>query len=240
MDESSIFMLKLLELEVDRIRFVLRGYLRARMCKIQRFHMHLLSDSSEMARMSEQEAKVCRAYTDAIAEHHNSSFIGNIPENLQGLHSDEMIARPDMDAHVFIRVLRDVGAIEADRRPAPASSWTALPRWRAYAAVELHDAGEGWISWLPDVSEGWLLCRWRARMWSCSRTRLFWSTTRTCKVWWRAATQPWCRRPAHMWAWRPATPPPVQWCLARCQCSATRAMMVCHRRRMVAILVPRA
>mmetsp|Transcript_790 Transcript_790/g.1994 ORF Transcript_790/g.1994 Transcript_790/m.1994 type:complete len:215 (-) Transcript_790:168-812(-) len=113
-DETMIFMLKLLELEVDRIRFVLRAYLRARMCKIQKYNMFLLSDRAQMDRMSSVELKACKAFTDAMEAHQNHSFVANIPENLRNLHAPDMIVKPDMDSHVFIKVLKNVGSIRVE------------------------------------------------------------------------------------------------------------------------------
>ncbi|EKX45402.1 hypothetical protein GUITHDRAFT_138977 [Guillardia theta CCMP2712] len=108
-DSTTDFMISLLELELDR----LNSYHRDRLKKIQQFHAHLLANKSEFDMMSPLEQKFCEQFTDLFEKHFNNCcFLSGIPEKLQKLNLQYMIVKPEVDNHVFVHVLEDLGDVQ--------------------------------------------------------------------------------------------------------------------------------
>jgi GINS complex subunit 4 len=103
-----------LQLEVDRVRFMLCEYLRTRLRKIQKFPFWTLSDRDTSERLSESELVFAGEYVDLVAEHLDHSFLSQVPERHRVLGDDlsVMINAPRLDSHIFIKVLQDIGPFQ--------------------------------------------------------------------------------------------------------------------------------
>ena len=107
--------------EVKRIKYMLRVYLRTRLKKIETYVLHILNSDELYGRLSEQEQEFARNYTDAMDQLFTSSVLSQIPENFDSLlkqsdasSTNDMIAEPNYDTHVFCRIREDVGTVELD------------------------------------------------------------------------------------------------------------------------------
>ncbi|KAJ8323911.1 hypothetical protein BDV3_002163 [Batrachochytrium dendrobatidis] len=99
-------------LELERIKFVLRSYIRLRLGKIQHMTIYLLSDPELRMCMSDEELFFAERFQTLIQTYHKGSYLGNLSKQWQALDSDEMLMKPDLDTAVFCRVTQDVGDLQ--------------------------------------------------------------------------------------------------------------------------------
>lgn len=101
------------QMELDRVQFMLTAYLRTRISKIERYVVHILTDPEIRERVSDAEREYASKFLDILERNFNSSFLDNIPDKFRGLTENEsstgMIPKPNLEAHVFIKVKDDVG-----------------------------------------------------------------------------------------------------------------------------------
>ena len=115
MDPKTNFSLIIIQTEVERWKFLIRSYLRARISKIDKHALYYLSTPSLLERMSETEIAYATRHQQLLHGHYLSSFLGSFPQNLQNLNDQAggitMIGGPDEDAGVLVRGLgsREVG-----------------------------------------------------------------------------------------------------------------------------------
>ncbi|KUJ18630.1 GINS complex, Sld5 component [Mollisia scopiformis] len=115
MDPKTNFSLIIIQTEVERWKFLIRSYLRARIAKIDKHTLHYLSTPALMERLSKTEVAYATRYQQLLHGHYLSSFLGSFPANLQNLNDTaggiSMIGGPDEEAGVFVRGLgsREVG-----------------------------------------------------------------------------------------------------------------------------------
>ncbi|XJO77605.1 hypothetical protein BDV3_002163 [Batrachochytrium dendrobatidis] len=77
-------------LELERIKFVLRSYIRLRLGKIQHMTIYLLSDPELRMCMSDEELFFAERFQTLIQTYHKGSYLGNLSKQWQALDSDEM------------------------------------------------------------------------------------------------------------------------------------------------------
>lgn len=77
--------------------------------KIQKLHQSLLSDGSMRSLMSPSEFKFCKGYTDLLGKHFNSCVLQRLPESLRDMAKENMILKPPVDNHVFVKVIEELG-----------------------------------------------------------------------------------------------------------------------------------
>ncbi|PSS03668.1 DNA replication complex GINS protein SLD5 [Coniella lustricola] len=111
MDPKTNFALIVIQTELERYKFIVRSFLRARIAKIDKYTLHYLSTPSMRARLSETELAYATRHQAMLHNHYLSSFLSSFPPNLQNLNDTagniSMIDTPDLDTAVFIRLLRD-------------------------------------------------------------------------------------------------------------------------------------
>ncbi|GKT42019.1 DNA replication complex GINS protein SLD5 [Colletotrichum spaethianum] len=112
MDPKTNFALIVIQTELERFKFLVRSYLRARIAKIDKHALHYLSSPALRARLSETELAYATRHQALLHNHYLSSFLSSFPAQLQNLNDTagniSMIDGPDLDTAVFIRLLRDV------------------------------------------------------------------------------------------------------------------------------------
>ena len=145
MDPKTNFALIVIQTELERCKYIVRSYLRARIAKvsphyfsrsqpsrssapcsyvrltiytmcargrlqIDRHTLHYLSTPTMRARLSDTELAYATRHQAMLHNHYLSSFLSSFPANLQNLNDTagniSMIDAPDLDAAVFIRLLR--------------------------------------------------------------------------------------------------------------------------------------
>jgi GINS complex subunit 4 len=114
-DPKSTFRLIVLQTELERFKFLIRSYLRARIAKIDAFTLHHLTDSPTKARLSPSEVQYATAHSSLLQRHYHSSFLSQFPSSLQRMEDTagniSMVEAPDTEKAVFVRGLRDVGEV---------------------------------------------------------------------------------------------------------------------------------
>ncbi|KAK2073090.1 hypothetical protein P8C59_007397 [Phyllachora maydis] len=108
MDPKTNFALIVIQTELERYKYLVRSYLRARITK---HTLHYLSTDALRARLSEVELAYATRHQALLHNHYLSSFLASFPAALQNLNdtagNTSMVDAPDLDAAVFIRLLED-------------------------------------------------------------------------------------------------------------------------------------
>ncbi|KAK7426339.1 GINS complex subunit [Neonectria magnoliae] len=111
MDPKTNFALIVIQTELERYKFIVRSYLRARIAKVDKHTLHYLSSQQLRGRLSPTEAAYATRHQALLHNHYLSSFLSSFPQELQNLNdtggNTSMIDSPDLDTAVFIRLLRD-------------------------------------------------------------------------------------------------------------------------------------
>ncbi|ODA79611.1 hypothetical protein RJ55_05205 [Drechmeria coniospora] len=111
MDPKTNFALIVIQTELERYKFLVRSFLRVRMAKIDKHTLHYLSSQPLRDRLSPTELAYATRHQALLHNHYLSSFLASFPQQLQNLNDTagnvSMIDAPDLDAAVFVRMLRD-------------------------------------------------------------------------------------------------------------------------------------
>ncbi|KAH8884470.1 GINS complex, Sld5 component [Thozetella sp. PMI_491] len=111
MDPKTNFALIVIQTELERYRYLMRSYLRARISKIDKHTLHYLSTDVLRSRLSDMELAYATRHQALLHNHYLSSFLASFPPALQNLNDAtgniNMIESPDLEAAVFIRLLKD-------------------------------------------------------------------------------------------------------------------------------------
>ncbi|KAL9121896.1 MAG: hypothetical protein Q9187_001552 [Circinaria calcarea] len=112
MDPKTNFRLIILQTELERFKFLVRSFLRARIAKIDKHALYYLTNPTQKARLSASELQYTTTHQTLLQAHYHSSFLSQFPTSLQRLDDTvggiAMIEQPDVDKAVFVRVLKDV------------------------------------------------------------------------------------------------------------------------------------
>jgi len=116
MDPKTNFKLIILQTELERFKFLVRSFLRARIAKIDAHPLHYLSQPESL--LSPTESQYLTAHQSLLQTHYSTSFLSQFPASLQRLDDTaggiSMVDRPDADRAVFVRVLRDCGEVRVE------------------------------------------------------------------------------------------------------------------------------
>ncbi|KAI0025502.1 hypothetical protein F4780DRAFT_721483 [Xylariomycetidae sp. FL0641] len=109
MDPKTNFALIVIQTELERFKYLVRSYLRARIAKLDKHTLHYLSTPALRARLSETEQAYATRHQAMLHNHYLSSFLSSFPQSLQNLNDTagniSMIDTPDLDTAVFLRLL---------------------------------------------------------------------------------------------------------------------------------------
>ncbi|KAI5815790.1 hypothetical protein BZA77DRAFT_247908 [Pyronema omphalodes] len=111
MDPAANFRLILIQTELERVKYLVRAYLRCRMHKIDKFGLHVLSNNAVRANLASSELAYLKSHLALCNNHYLASFLRNFPEPLRRLDDTAggltMIEEPDMESAVFCRVVKE-------------------------------------------------------------------------------------------------------------------------------------
>ncbi|KAL8974923.1 MAG: hypothetical protein Q9197_000836 [Variospora fuerteventurae] len=111
-DPKTNFRLIIIQTELERFKFLVRSFLRARIAKIDKYALYLLTNPTQSERLSPSELQYANSHQALLEAHYRSSFLSQFPASLQRLDDTaggiSMIEQPDADKAVFLRALRDV------------------------------------------------------------------------------------------------------------------------------------
>jgi GINS complex subunit 4 len=117
-DSDDALIRNLQQLEVDRIRHVVRSYLRARLLKLQGCLVHLLDKESD--KLSPAERAFGQTVLEAQREHFEKSFLRDLPKSGMPTFGElknndevdpnpDIVRKPETTAAVICRFLEEVG-----------------------------------------------------------------------------------------------------------------------------------
>lgn len=101
--------------DLERMRYVLRDYLRIRLRKLTQYPQHYLEEPHSSV-LSESERAFLKEYWSLKKEFFENRLLGALPQGkLRSLteptEQGAIIRRPPMDRHVFAKIVGDVGTI---------------------------------------------------------------------------------------------------------------------------------
>jgi len=146
MDPKTNFTLIILQTELERCKFLVRSFLRARLKKIDAHPLHIqeqhvASVASLQPLLSSSEYQYLGSHQSLVSAHYASAFLAQFPPSLQRIDDTtggiSMIDQPDEDKAVFVRVLRDIGTMVVegtDRRFEMKRGDIWVVRWSAIRA----------------------------------------------------------------------------------------------------------
>ncbi|WFD46500.1 GINS complex subunit [Malassezia furfur] len=120
--EEEHFRLNLVQLDVERAKWLLRNYLRSRLAKIETYAAYIMSHRSEQQRLSDIELGYARRFHQLNTDHFQSTVLQFLPEPMRGLDDAApgaassnapggMVTAPNLGAPVFVYCREDCGAL---------------------------------------------------------------------------------------------------------------------------------
>lgn len=124
--EARLRSVEIMELEIERVKYLMKAYLRCRLDKIQTYARWLVTvpagggggggikqkDGSVIDRLSVPEQDYLKSYVRIVEQHYYKSCFEMLPVQLHQVANDAVVP-PDMDAPVFVHVKHDdIGSIQ--------------------------------------------------------------------------------------------------------------------------------
>ncbi|ETW76655.1 hypothetical protein HETIRDRAFT_327861 [Heterobasidion irregulare TC 32-1] len=105
--EEEHFRIMLAQTEIERVKFIVRSYLRTRLYKIERYARYIAITPEIQTRLSQTELNHIKSFSDLTERHFHSSVLQSLPEHQQGLNDSTvftppMIPEPDKSRAVFV------------------------------------------------------------------------------------------------------------------------------------------
>ncbi|WVW85482.1 hypothetical protein I302_107520 [Kwoniella bestiolae CBS 10118] len=135
--EEEHFKLMLVQTEMERVKYLVRSYVRTRLHKIERFAHHITLTPEMHHLLSGAELSHARRYTDLLHTHFQHSALDSLPEWLRKMDDTygdglSMVSKPNRNTPVLIYCRKDCGEItlEGGERAALARGTTHLVKYR--------------------------------------------------------------------------------------------------------------
>eukprot|EP00929_Paragymnodinium_shiwhaense_P110912 TRINITY_DN7822_c0_g1_i1.p1 TRINITY_DN7822_c0_g1~~TRINITY_DN7822_c0_g1_i1.p1 ORF type:complete len:247 (-),score=72.81 TRINITY_DN7822_c0_g1_i1:139-879(-) len=118
-------------LELERIKYVLRDYLRIRLWKLEQWPQHY-NEPANNALLSDAEKIYLQQSWDLTVGFFDNRLLCVMPDGKKSLDGQvdciDMIKRPDLDRHVYAKILGDLGDIEMPPSVTPTQDSTVAPK----------------------------------------------------------------------------------------------------------------
>ncbi|GIL74505.1 hypothetical protein Vretimale_2204 [Volvox reticuliferus] len=108
-------------LNINRFRFLLKAYWRARLQKVERFATLILDNQELQRNCSPKELNHCLQYFVAVGKCLKEVVLARLPDEFQTLVQEsqltetrDMIPMPRLDRCVFVKLLKDAGHVAVD------------------------------------------------------------------------------------------------------------------------------
>ncbi|CCG84882.1 protein of unknown function [Taphrina deformans PYCC 5710] len=112
-NERIFFKLVIMQIEIERIKFLLRSYLRTRISKIDRYLMFCNRDEVTSGHLSALERHYAEKHQMILERHYHTSFMKNAPESGHLRKLDDtgaaglsMIDKPNLNRAVFCKIIK--------------------------------------------------------------------------------------------------------------------------------------
>lgn len=121
--------------DLERVRYVLRDYLRIRLWKITQWPLHYLNGKYNVL-LSKAENKFLKEYWDHKQKFFEVRLLGALPPSKHSLDEkvdlSDMVRRPCLNKFVYARVTGDLGPVEVPASLDPTSDSTSATRTVEY------------------------------------------------------------------------------------------------------------
>jgi GINS complex subunit 4 len=139
MDARTGFALVIIQTEMERVKYIVRSYLRARIAKIDKYALYILRTPEQLARLSHLERQYLQKHQAVLERHFQSAFLRDLPDTSNLRRIDDttaagvsMVTAPDMKKAVFCRVLKEANEVRvANEKEELAKGSTVLLRYEA-------------------------------------------------------------------------------------------------------------
>ncbi|KAI0631542.1 GINS complex Sld5 component [Trametes polyzona] len=110
--EDEHFRIMLVQTEVERVKFVIRSYIRTRLHKIEKYARYISATPEMHEKLSKAELDHARRYSRLVEYHFNQSVLQSLPEQQRSLEENvafmpPMTPEPDKLRPVFAHALQD-------------------------------------------------------------------------------------------------------------------------------------
>ncbi|CAE6484716.1 unnamed protein product [Rhizoctonia solani] len=114
--EDEHFRMSYVQLDMERIKFQIRSYVRTRLHKIEKYATHIMATPELQSRMSVLEQKHAISYKNLFKAHMHRTVLDNLPEGLRSLNETfpdgrSMVPQPNMNQGTFIYAIEDCGPV---------------------------------------------------------------------------------------------------------------------------------
>ncbi|KAJ3883680.1 hypothetical protein F5051DRAFT_390668 [Lentinula edodes] len=110
--EEEHIRIMLVQMEVERVKFIVRSYVRTRLFKIEKFARFIMTDTTIQTRITTAERAHASRHAHLTDRHFHTSVLQSLPETQSHLDDTPifmppMITKPDDSRAVFVHALRD-------------------------------------------------------------------------------------------------------------------------------------
>ncbi|TYJ58032.1 hypothetical protein B9479_001125 [Cryptococcus floricola] len=114
--EEEHFKLVLVQTEVERVKYLVRSYVRTRLHKIEKFAQHIAISPEIHHLLSPIELSHAERYTELLHTHFQHSVLDSLPESFRRLDENfpdgtSMITKPNTETPVMVYIRKDCGEV---------------------------------------------------------------------------------------------------------------------------------
>ena len=113
-EPTSMLQRSLYEMELERVNYMLRSYMRTRLIKISRFSIYLDTSDETRAVLSENELDFLKRYLQMYRQHVDREIwdtaegSSRLDERLRDINlTGPLVVQPELDSHVYCKALVD-------------------------------------------------------------------------------------------------------------------------------------
>lgn len=110
-EKTMKLVLIIVETELEKVRYLLKSYIRTRLAKLDKFGIYIQREEHEVAKLSPVEIEYMRRHLEILSELLNEQYLNIMPPNLQSLADPEMITAPSLNHPVFVMCKQDCEVI---------------------------------------------------------------------------------------------------------------------------------
>lgn len=114
-DNRTNFKLVILQTELERLKFLVRSYLRTRIAKLDRFALFCMREYNMLSKLSVLERHYVEKHQAILERYYHATFLKDVPDSGSLRRVDDtgaaglsMVDRPDIHKSVFCKVVRPI------------------------------------------------------------------------------------------------------------------------------------
>ncbi|KYR00701.1 GINS complex subunit 4 [Tieghemostelium lacteum] len=112
-NSSHQFTANLYEMEIERLKYIIKCYLKIRLKKIEKFYAHILQDDDEILKLSPNELKYCKSFSNLLENHFKKTFLDALPDVYKE-NEKENATKPQLDSYIFCKPKENIGDYQID------------------------------------------------------------------------------------------------------------------------------